>query len=156
MALARSTDATFLNRVVNHPAVHPYVSLGLKADLDLSASVSDPANIFLANEFGGFLLIAKPDYVYELHTQFLPEGRGKAAYEAGREGCAYMFTRTDCLRMDTYIQKGHSHVERYARVVGFKRWGETELHGIPCYYYVLTLKEWARGLDLCPPQSQQS
>ena len=153
--IAPSKDAAFLNAVVNHPAVHPYVSLGIKGELDMTASVADPDNIFLANEFGGFLLIAKPDFVYELHTQFLPEGRGKIAYEAGREGCAYMFTKTDCLRMDTYIQIGHPHVERYARSIGFKQWGETVINGCSCRYYVLTLKEWARKLDLCQPQSLQ-
>ena len=147
--IAPSRDAAFLNRVVNHPAVHPWVSMGLKGDLDITALVEDPRNVFLANEWGGFLLIAKGDYVYELHTQFLPEGRGKSAYAAGREGCAYMFTKTDCLRIDTYIQLDNPAAERYARVVGFKKWGETELHGHPCYYYVLTLKEWARRLDLC-------
>jgi len=147
--IAPSRDAAFLNRVVNHPAVHPYVSMGLKGDLDITALVEDPRNVFLANEWGGFLLIAKGEFIYELHTQFLPGGRGKLAYEAGRDGCAYMFTRTDCLRIDTYIQKGHKATERYARSVGFRQWGETELHGHPCYYYVLTLKEWARGLDLC-------
>jgi len=152
MALTVSHDADFLNRVVNHPSVKPYVSLGFKGDMDLSAIVADPANVFLANEWGGFLLVARPGYVYELHTQFLPEGRGKPAYEAGREGCAYMFTRTDCLRIDTYIQHGHRATERYARAVGFKHWGSAEIHGHPCYYYVLTLKEWARGLNLCQQQ----
>ena len=152
--IAPSKDAEFLNRVVNHPSVLPYVSLGFKGPLDMTALVEDPANVFLANEWGGFLLIAKPDFVYELHTQFLPEGRGKDAYQAGRDGCDYMFTRTDCLRIDTYIQKAHAATERYARVVGFRRWGETEINGHSCYYYVLTLKEWARKLDLCQSQSQ--
>jgi hypothetical protein len=144
-----STDADFLNRVINHPSVHPWVSLGLKGDLDISALVADPANVFLANEWGGFLLVRKADYVYELHTQFLPAGRGRPALDAGREGCAYMFTRTDCLRMDTYIQIDNVAAKRYARMVGFREWGRVTMYGHPCYYYVLTLKEWARRLDLC-------
>jgi hypothetical protein len=152
--IAPSKDAEFLNRVVNHPAVHPYVSFGIKGDLDLTALVADPRNVFLANEWGGFLFIRKADYVYEVHTQFVPEGRGKRALRAAKDAADYMFSRTDCLRIDTYVQLDNPAAEWLTRAVGFRKWGEANILGHACYYYVLTLKEWARKLDLCQPRSQ--
>ena len=145
----QSTDAAFLNRVVNHPSVLPYVLCGFKGPLDVTALVENPRNVFLANEFGGFLLIDRDDFVYELHTQFLPEGRGKSVIRAGNEMTTWMFTKTDALRIDTYVQPDNRAAAWAARICGFKKWGTVEINGSACCYYVLTLKDWARRLDLC-------
>jgi len=141
-----SKDAAFLNRVANDPSVFPWISLGLKPPLDLTALLEDEHNIFLANEFGGFLFIAKPDYVYDVHTQFLPEGRGRTALAAAREAAFHMFTKTDAMRIDTTVALANRAADRLTRMMGFSKWGETEVNGTPSNYYVLTLKEWARGL----------
>lgn len=144
--IAPSRDAEFLNRVVNDPSVFPWISLGLKPPLDLTALLADENNIFLANGFGGFLFIAKPDYIYEVHTQLLPEGRGKLALIAAKEAAFHMFTKTEAIRIDTTVAFGNKAADRLTRMMGFTKWGDTEVNGIPSHYYVLTLKEWARGL----------
>ena len=139
-----SRDAAFLNRVVNDPSVLPHVNLGLTGQLDMTPLVEDQRNVFLANEWGGFLFIDKGEFVYEVHTQFLPEGRGKSAVRAARDAADYMFTMTDALRIDTYVQFDNPAAEWLSRATGFKKWGEVEYCGQPCNYYVLTLKNWAR------------
>jgi len=142
----RSIDAAFLNRVVNHNSVFPHVSLGASKPLDLSACVADSRNYFLANEFGGFLLLRQHDYVYQVHTQFLPEGRGKTALKAGRWAAHYMFTQTDCLRIDTTVAYDNRHADWFTKALNFSKWDDVVVNGVPSHYYVLTLKQWARSL----------
>lgn len=141
-----SRDAVFLNNVINHPEVFPHVSLGAKSPLDLSSVLEDHRNYFLANEYGGFLLLAQPDYVYQVHTQFLPEGRGRKALSAARWAEQFMFTRTDALRLDTTVAYDNKAADWFTRKVGFVKWDDVEVNGVMSHYYVLTLKQWARNL----------
>ena len=45
---------------------------------------------------GGFIAHKLMDARYEVHSLFLPEGRGGLAIECAREGLAFMFCATDC------------------------------------------------------------
>lgn len=146
--LLRSTEAGFLNSVVNDPSVKPWVTLGL-GELDLTEAVNNPDNVFLANAWGGFLFVKDGD-CYECHTQFLPEGRGKKALEAAREAAWYIFTRTAALAIRTYVPRGNVAAAALARRVGFSVWGVVELLGTEMTVYMLTLKKWAEGLK-CQP-----
>jgi len=119
--------------------------LGLK-DLDLTEAVSNPDNVFLANEFGGFLFV-KDDYTYEVHTNFLPAGRGKAALAAAKEAARYMFQETDCLAIRTYVPVGNVAADALTRRMGFTQWGTAEVCGHEAKLYMLTIKEWVRCLS---------
>jgi hypothetical protein len=141
-----SRDAGLLNRVVNDPSVHPRVSYGL-GQMDLSAAVLDPQNIFIANEHGGFLFV-RDGAVFEVHTQFLPAGRGPEVLEAGREALAYIFTRTDAIAVRTMVGDNEA-AEKLARAAGFLPCGEGSINGHPVTVFALTIKQWAKGLDLC-------
>lgn len=145
--MIRSTDAAFLNRVVNDPSVFPYVSLGLEGPFDLSGILSDWNNHFMCNEYGGFLFIKHKEYIYEVHAQFLPEGRGRSAIESALLAERYMFTKTDALRLDTYVAHDNRAASWFTRKVGFTKWGDVTVNGVPSHYYVLTLKNWARSLE---------
>jgi len=148
MNLKRSNDAEFLNRVVNDPSVHPFVSFG-RGPIDLTAVVNNHDNVFLANEHGGFLYVSHGD-TFEVHTQFLPEGRGDTATLA-RESLFYMFTQTPCVRIDTLIPPFNKTAKRLAEAVGMKSVAQAEVFGFPVTVYMLTIKEWARSLA-CPSQ----
>ena len=141
-----SKDSGLLNRVINDPAVFPWVSLGLKPPFDLTELVENDANIFMANEHGGFLFIAKPDFVYEVHTQFLPIARGPCVLRWAKECAYHMFTKTDALRIDTTVSVDNRAAEKLTLAMGFTKWGEVEVLGVPSNYYVLTMKQWARNL----------
>lgn len=150
MTLARSTDAVLLNRVVNHPEVSRWM-LGFKPPYDLSPLVQDPANIFLANEHGGFLFIKQEQYTYGVHTQFLPEGRGNSLSLA-RDAAFWMFTQSDALAIETYVPADNVAALKLTLAMGFSHWLDTEVNARPCGIYVLTLKQWAKSL--CQQQSQ--
>lgn len=147
MTLARSTDAAFLNRVVNHPEVARWM-VGFLPPFDFTAVLRDPANIFLANEHGGFLFIGEPD-VYEVHTQFLPEGRGQSL-ELAREAAWHIFTQTDALAIRTYVPEGNEAAKRLTERMGFVFCDQVTINGHDADVYILNVKKWARSL--CQPQ----
>ena len=152
MNLARSTDGAFLNRVVNDPPVHDAISLGSKDAIDLAAAVADERNVFLANEFGGFLLMNHGGGMYDLHTQFLPEGRGKIAIEAAIEGCRYMFVETDCIAMSTFIALGNRAALRLAKWMRFEKVGDSYVNNVAGEIYMLTIKRWVQEFKCQPHQ----
>lgn len=141
--LLRSMETEFLHRVIEDPAVKPWVTLG--HEVDLTDVVKNPDNVFLANPWGGFLFVKDGD-CYECHSQFLPEGRGKKTLEAAREAAWYIFTRTPALAIRTYVPRGNVAAAALARRMGFSVWGTVEYLGTEMTVYMLTLKEWARGL----------
>lgn len=145
-AMRLTRDVQFLNRVINDPSVHPHVSYGLDR-IDLAQVLADEQNLFIANEHGGFLFVRDGD-VYEVHTQFLPEGRGPQLLSAAREAAAYIFTRTGAIGIRTMIGDNQP-AEALALAVGFQPWGEAAVNGHPVTVFMLTIKEWAKRLDIC-------
>lgn len=90
MTLRRTFDPAFLNEVVNHPEVRPWLGGDRASPIDMTALVTDARNVTLVNEGGGFIFVAHSPNVYEVHTQFLPSGRSGVA-EAAREAVGMMF-----------------------------------------------------------------
>jgi len=134
----RSFDAQFFNRVVNDPAVHRYASLGLiSGPLDVTELVLDPNNYLLATEHGGFLGIDRGNGTYEVHTMFLPEGRGKEVKEAAHEAVRYMFTLTPCDRLITHVTLDNRPAELMAKWLGFSFVRNEMILGIELKLYEL-------------------
>lgn len=148
-ALQRSYDAEFLNSVLNHPEVSRWM-IGFEPPYDLSSVLANPANVFLANAHGGFLFVADEErFKYEVHTQFLPEGRGSSLALA-RDAALYMFAHTACLAIETYVPHDNEAARRLTLAMGFVPCGDIEVNERPCTVYLLTIKTWAR--TLCQPQ----
>jgi hypothetical protein len=140
--ISRTLDPTFLNRVVNDPTVR--IWLGGTGEIDLTGIVTNPANICLQGEYGGFILIKHEPGIYESHSQFLPEGRGREAVRLMRDGFRYLFTRTDCIEVQTKIPQANSAAVGLARLAGFdpifSRKGVWD--GDDVVYGSLTLDRW--------------
>jgi hypothetical protein len=148
--LERSTDAAHLSRVMSHPEVARWM-MGLPPPYDASPLVSNPDNVYLANEHGGFLFLKQEaNAVYEVHTQLLPEGRGNSLPLA-RFAAWYMFTKTDCEAIETYVPHDNHAALGLTKAMGFEHWIDCHVLSQPCSIYILTLKQWARSL--CQPQS---
>lgn len=118
--LRRTMDATFLNEVANHPDVRPYLGAPQVPTLDLTQIVQDPGNVVLVNEHGGWVLHPIMPTVYELHTMFLPEGRGRAYFAAAKEALRYVFAQTDCLEIVTKCPDDNGPARMAASLVGFR------------------------------------
>lgn len=145
MTLERVYDGARLMRVIRHPSVWPHVSLGVD-DFDISPLASDPDNVMLVNDHGGFGFIKREDGIYEQHTAFLPEGRRGEAFMAGREALWYLFTHTDCIAIRSFVTEENRVAAGYARKLGFSEIGDCEINGYPSKVLFLSIKAWARGL----------
>lgn len=118
-ALVRRTlDATFLNEVFNDPDVRPWV--GGEGVIDVTTVVSNPANIALITEHGGWVLAKHETGIYELHTAFLKEGRGRFYVAATLEALRYVFTATDAVEIVTRVPEINRAAAMAARCAGFK------------------------------------
>lgn len=143
-SLGRTFDAAFLNGVINHPEVRPWV--GGEAAINVAEIIANPSNVALVNDFGGFILIQHTPGSYEVHSQFLPEGRGRRSRDAMRDGLDYMFTRTNCEQVITQVPDNNRAAAGLARLAGFRELFRREgaARG-PTSYMCLTIDEWAQG-----------
>jgi hypothetical protein len=97
----RTMDPLFLNMVANHPAVRP--TLGGDGPIDLTAILADPDNRAYETGNGGLVCQHLGTGRYDVHTLFLPEGRGAEAYQAMRETADDLFAATDCVEILTTV-----------------------------------------------------
>lgn len=148
-------DPALLNRVINDPSVRPWVGGG-DVELDVTPWTSNPANVILVNEHGGFCGIKQEDGVYELHTNLLPEGRGAKAFHAAREAAHYLFTRTDAHEIVTKVPAFNRRADRFVRTFGyterFRRSNAAIGPDGPCdvTYFAYTIDQWLATDDLLP------
>jgi hypothetical protein len=143
--LRRTMNADLLNEVANHPDVRPFLGAAELGTLDLTDLVENPRNVALVGDAGGFVYQQLMPGVYELHTLFLPEARGKALMAAARESFRFMFTRTDCLEILTKCPDDNGGARFASSALGFRERFRREaawetLAGIS--YRVFSVDDW--------------
>lgn len=141
--IQRTMDATFLNEVSNHPEVRPW--LGGDGVLDLGALADNPDNVLLETDGGGWVLHPLLPGVYELHTMFLPEGRGRSYFAAAREALRWMFSATDALEIVTKCPDDNGPARMAASIAGFReRFHRDDAWkpGVGVSYQVFSIDDW--------------
>jgi hypothetical protein len=148
--IERVFDGERINRIVNDPSVYPWVRGVCEGPLDLGPLLSDKRHVCLLGELGGCLFIQQSPGIFEVHTQFLPEGRGEKAIQTVREALHWMFTRTDAVEIWTRCPKGNLGARVLARVIGGRE-EMTVARGwvqdgkvIPATIFSLTVQEWMK------------
>jgi hypothetical protein len=136
----------FLQSVIDHPKVFPWVAPDGVKDLPLSAVFAD--GVGLEFETGGFFFHRLGDGVYEVHTLFLPST--KNALECCQAAAHFMFCATDCNRIVTKVPEDNVPAWRLTEKMGFRfdylqeakflRGGS--LHDVK--HYSLVMDDWAR------------
>lgn len=149
--IQREFTADRLNAIVNHPEVHPWVALPGQGDLDLSGAVADQRNILLMSDAGGILFVFHEQGIYEAHSQFLPEARGRQALRVMREAFRWMFTATPCMEILTQVPVHNRAAALFARHCGgtleFTRenaWMTAD-GPIAVEYFALRYGDWVRS-----------
>lgn len=143
--IVRTSDATFLNELANHPEIRPFVGGGLEP-LDLTAVCQNPANIILVVDgAGAWVLQMLMPGVYELHTMFLPEARGRPYFVAAKQALAYVFGQTDALEIVTKCPDDNDGARMAAATMGFRERFRREgawQTGAGISYRVFSIDDW--------------
>jgi hypothetical protein len=141
----RTLNPSYLNEVANHSSVRPW--LKGEGALDLAPLVSNPENIALQFDGGGWVLRSLGACRYEVHSMFLPEVRGAKVRDNLKEALEYVFLQTDAVKLVTQIPEGNVAARALARIAGFRLWfGE---------YHVLCIEDWIQASDACLQAGQQ-
>lgn len=143
----RSMDGVRWNEIANHESVRPF--LGGDGPLELSAIVEAPTNFAFATPNGGYILWALGSGRYDVHSLFLPDGRGEEARRAMQQVETFMFSRTDCTEGRTTIAEDNRAAKALALDGGFEK--RFELQRMPwsegvtkrAEFFALTLERWA-------------
>jgi RimJ/RimL family protein N-acetyltransferase len=130
--LERTFDADKFDAVMRHPSVFPYVSLGMElSEVGSSAPlVNDEANVCLMNEHGGFMFRQFAPDQYDVHTVFLPSGRGKKALDAALEAKQIMFNTYHARRLITFVPHDNTPARKLAEAAGFVADRDAECLGV--------------------------
>jgi hypothetical protein len=149
--IRRSFDASEINPILNDPSVFAAIKLpGMKPDIDMSAIVSNPLNVLMMTEGGGIIFAQAEPGIYDVHTSFLENHRGRHAIRASREAYRWMFTHTDCMILQTRVPAFNKAAETFCRLVGatleFTRKGSWPIEPEPAdmTYWSLKYEDWAR------------
>lgn len=122
MREATPEDIPKINDILNAASVIDGASMGTYAWMDAGV-VLEQGGVVLTNDVGGFLLIPVYPREYEAHMFFLPEGRGKAAISAAKEGLEIMF-KNGAKRILARIPMYDRASRILTRMMGFKATGK--------------------------------
>jgi hypothetical protein len=154
--IKRHYDALFLNQVINHPRVRPWVSSSGVEPLDFTLFVENTNNILLMGEYGGVFFHLLQPGLYEAHTQVLPEGRGRWTIAMVQKALSYIFIQTDAVEILTRVPAGNTPAlaltKRIGGVFQFTRPNSWMHNGIACPsdIYALSIMNWMRDAEELP------
>lgn len=116
--LARTFDPIEVNPILNHPAILPLISVPGIETIDVAALITDPRNVFLMADGGCIAFCIQEPGLYEVHTNFLPEHRGRGAIHASFAAYRWMFTHTDCMALQTRVPAFNKAAAWFCAAVG--------------------------------------
>lgn len=134
----RATDVELHNRIANHPRVKPLLGYN-DGPTDFTALLGEPENYILLSDGIGAAAIFEwsAPGVWQAHTMFLPESRGRGGFNAAREMMSWMFERgAKMLWGMTPIR--HRPALVFNSIIGAKPAGEgKDLNGTPVRFFTV-------------------
>lgn len=116
-------DPEEAGRILNHPEVIGGASLGLTDYFDPSPLFENPLNICLMDDIGGFFCLYEGEGIFDCHSFFIPEGRGREAVRVARESIKYMFDVAGAQQLVGWSPVENRAVRAFSRMAGFKIMG---------------------------------
>lgn len=144
-------SATEINRILNDPAVFPFIRIPDQQPFDLSRHVVDPAFVFLRAVGGVMIFVpdAEPGSgMYEVHYNFLEGYRGAYALKAIRAGFDWMFAHTPVVMLWGRIPANNRAALIMAHAVHAQTWFErkcawlTDGGAEDLRFYLLSIHDW--------------
>ena len=124
LELQRSHDLDYLNRMVNHPSIFPFIKDDtVTENVDLSALDTNSNFLLKALADGkeaGFFVLLATDNGIELHSALLPEFRGKTAIDFGNLVISWTAKHTNYDKLTTWAWDFARNVIWAIKKVGVK------------------------------------
>lgn len=143
--MRRSFDPVEVNAILNDPEVFKWIKL-TEEKIDATDLVFELRNHFLIAQGGVLAFIFQEPGVYEVHNNFLKECRGRNAFKETLAALKWMFTRTDCMILQTKVPSFNKGAGLLARAVGgvkdFERKGAWD--GADVSYWTLKYEDWLK------------
>ena len=129
--LCTIADFKRINKILSHGKVYPYIVDDYSAqeppeDFGLQFLKEPLIKVLMPNEHCVFILTPLLNTVYIVHSNVLPEGRGKTAIKAGRRAARWMFNNTKCVSLISFTPADNKVALMFSSLVGFKRIGIIE------------------------------
>ena len=100
-------DVEWMNSVLNHPAVRPYIGSPEKGALDIRKSVGDPNVYLVAGEHAFEIAVRLMTGVFEVHSNCLPSGRGEWMVNFLHAAAQWLYCNTEAYEIVTFIPERH-------------------------------------------------
>lgn len=116
-------------KIITDESVYPTISddgCPEASEFDVTTFFGPFFLVLSPNEWTVFVLVPVNSFTYEVHTNILPEGRGKLAIEACDEALFWVFSETNILKLITHVPISNVPAYALARKAGFKREGVNE------------------------------
>lgn len=128
MKIERTHDIEWLNWMMNHPAIRPFIGDdSIVGRADISALVVHDNYFFRVTMNGqpsAFVAMLRLSAgIYEMHSGFLPDYRGRFVITTLNECVDRMFAQDDCLAVNTWGFSTSKHALFVARIAGFMESG---------------------------------
>lgn len=146
MHLATVEDIPEVERILNHPEVYPLIEADLNGQRIEGAPLVQATLAFMC-EKGCVILDLVSDDEAEIHTNFLPEGRGLNALREMAKVIQYAFTRTSIRRIVTKVQHDNPAANWFSRRMMAQEIARDER-------YVYLSCDWIRWACNCPAMEE--
>lgn len=151
--LHRSFDAADINPILNHPSVFPFISIPGLEKIDATDLLANPSNVLLMANGGGIMFCQSEPGIYEVHTNFLPEYRGRNAIKVSQDAYKWMFDHTDCMVLQTRVPAFNKAADLFCKIVGATKEFErkavwpTKNGDVDMSFWSLRYEDWVRKAD---------
>lgn len=147
------TDSTHINYLLNHPSIYDQIRGPYTEPMDMTQILSDSRNVVLTFDKGGIVFLYLQPGIYEAHTAFLPEGRGRNSIRWTKDVIDWMFINTDACEIVTRCPEHKPETSSFAKLVGLS----FEFTTIPLWptedgnkcmdVYSLKIEDWIKKSD---------
>ena len=126
--LCTINDFKKVHRILSHESIYPYISDDYcpeepAKDLGIFYFSDEIIKVLMPNENSVFICVPLSSNVYSVHSNVLPEGRGKIAVRAGKDAAMWMFNNTECMTIISFTPTQNKVALMFSSLVGFKRIG---------------------------------
>lgn len=120
-------NVDWLNAILNHPSVRPWVAGGRRERIDFGPVISAPGTKLYGTAGAAFMYRHRALGAYEVSVAALPLERGPGLVDAFKANIAEFFETTpDARAIYAQVPESNSHALQLARAAGFKPIG---VHG---------------------------